>query len=290
MQARELPVGGRGCRLINTTTVMCGQSCGNATADKPVIFFQWNMEAGDERTLQFPSPRTGLNKAGCAHHDFIYNQKTQTIMYMFRFQNNQYDLQESPELIVEMVVEVDLTGRTVWSWVPHKSIPFREMLGEDLKEGECKEHFKKSCLDVFHANTIWWDMVEKGDGEGILYWNSRHRDTFWKIDKWSKRIIWALGSHGNLTQFDLFGKQQLKLLTHAHAVQLLGPNQFIAFDNGEGSAGYSRMVIIQVDERQMVAREVRVHHIPHSPRCGIPCCCQMATCWLYPWCRRLLWR
>ena len=270
----------RALRMINSTTIMGFHQDFHRT-DKlgPIEYFTWNLITDHLIYLKF-WPKVPPFYGG-PHHDFWWNPKTETILQMYRFKNLKYDPNEHRDIILEQILEFNMTGGVQWVWEPHREIHPRDQNEDDIVEAECKEHFEGHCQDVFHGNSLWWDTREAGEGDGIVYYNSRHLDTFWKLDKRSKKVLWGLGRHGNMVCYDINGKRVEMPMSHAHAVVLMRPNEFLVFDNSNGKRDektdnrngtkghrHSHIVLLEVDEKAMTARLTRSADVPYSKMMG----------------------
>ena len=263
----------RSLRMINSTTIMGFYQFYSRTTELGAIpYFTWNLVTDQLNNFEF-WPRVPPFYGG-PHHDFWWNPTTQTILQLYRFKNLKYDPNEHPDIVLEQILEFNMTGDVQWVWEPHRAIQPRDQNDDDIVEAECKEHFEGNCRDVFHGNSLWWDTQEAGEGDGIVYYNSRHLDTFWKLDKRSKKVLWGLGRHGNMVCYDINGKQVEMPMSHAHAVVLIRPNEFLAFDNSNAgqkshpSGAHSHIVLLKVDENAMTARLTRSADVPFSKSMG----------------------
>ncbi len=52
----------------------------------------------------------------------------------------------------------------------------------------------------FLPPSVFWDQ-----DEGVIYYNAKHTDSFWKIRKGDQKILWAVGRYGNMTLLDKNG-------------------------------------------------------------------------------------
>ena len=177
------------------------------------------------------------------HHDLEYNPINQTIFTFY-----QYNLDINGTIYVyDHIYEFNQTGSIVWeldtySFIkPDQWCPFGEL--------------DNGYPDVTHSNSIFFDP-----DENVLYYNSRNVNTFYKIDHSTKEVIWALGEYGNFTLFDTKGNEKDFLFFHAHAVEKIGDDQFILFDNDKHNqtdpdSRVSRIVEISINETTMTANE-----------------------------------
>lgn len=113
----------------------------------------------------------------------------------------------------------------------------------------------ESVADFTHCNAIQWNY-----GENTVYLNSRHLDTFFKINMTTSNIIWGCGLHGNFTLLDRSGNQVSSLWYGSHDTQEVAPDVFTMFDNDFHNLTnindvYSRILEITLNEQNMTAQE-----------------------------------
>ncbi|MFW9806888.1 MAG: aryl-sulfate sulfotransferase, partial [Candidatus Thorarchaeota archaeon] len=218
-------IGAASCNVefLNPDTILVGTAQGAAL---------WHIENDTMDYLGFEG-----------HHEYEYNSKLNTI---FTFEKD-YQYIAGVYYLFDIIKQYDMNGNLVWSWPVSDFIPtgwwcpYQDMVGD--------------YRDISHSNTIYYD----GD-EDIIYYNSRHTNTFWKLNYTSKEVIWAVGEHGDFTMFDLQGNQVSNLFYHAHAVEPVDENTFILFDNDYHNQTdplneISRIVEITIDENTMTANE-----------------------------------
>ncbi|MHA1955174.1 MAG: aryl-sulfate sulfotransferase, partial [Candidatus Heimdallarchaeaceae archaeon] len=116
--------------------------------------------------------------------------------------------------------------------------------------------------DLSHSNTIFFDV-----DEDMIYYNSRNTNTFYKIDHSTSTVVWALGEYGDFTLYDLKGNVKDELFYHAHAIEKIGDNKFLLFDNDyhnqtNSTSKISRLVEITIDENTMTANETWTWEAP----------------------------
>lgn len=182
------------------------------------------------------------------HHDVEYNPITDTFLTVHF---TQYGYFQDEPLLFDDIREYNRFGAEVWYWNSSDHIPFN-------KTYFTKEMFYNT-YQWTHANTIFWDIEDHA-----IYYNCRHLDTFYKIDYPSGEILWAAGKMGNLKLFDIRGKAKESLFYHSHAVEVIGPNRFIIFDNDyfnttrdnpQEAQGISRILEVIVNEETMTMNE-----------------------------------
>lgn len=206
-----------------------------------------NLETGVTETLPIPE----------GHHDIEYNPFTDTFLTL---QHRRFGTYQGLKVVYDDIVEYDRQGNQVWFWNGSKNIPFNpdHFLNEKWGGGQ----------DWTHGNTIFW-LIE----EDIIYFNPRNLDTFYKIDKQTGEIVWAVGKLGDFTLYDKHGKERETLWWHSHSVEMIGPNRFVLFDNDNQNQTNllnhrSRLVEIVVDEEAMTATEVWSWKSPKEYYCG----------------------
>ena len=206
-----------------------------------------NLETGVTETLPIPE----------GHHDIEYNPFTDTFLTL---QHRRFGTYQGLKVVYDDIVEYDRQGNQVWFWNGSKNIPFNpdHFLNEKWGGGQ----------DWTHGNTIFW-LIE----EDIIYFNPRNLDTFYKIDKQTGEIVWAVGKLGEFNLYDKHGKERETLWWHSHSVEMIGPNRFVLFDNDYQNQTNllnhrSRLVEIVVDEEAMTATEVWSWKSPKEYYCG----------------------
>lgn len=195
----------------------------------------WNIYTGAHEILPIPS----------GGHDLEYNPLTDTFMMMAA---NNYGEFDGLPIKYHDLAEYDRDGNLLWYWNCSIHLPFDE-------EAFLNE-ISKGTIDWTHSNAIHWDVEE-----GIVYYNPRNLDTFYKINKTSGEIIWGAGKLGNFTMYDKFGNEKTSLWYHCHAVEKIGENRFILYDNDllnqtNPLNEISRMIEVEVDEEAETLTEV----------------------------------
>ncbi len=175
------------------------------------------------------------------HHEFEYNPIDDTF---FTFHYNIVEI-DGEDYRYDTLLEFNRQGDIVWSFDVsslvgvNQSCPYQDFLW--------------GYPDISHSNTIYYDVEEDS-----IYLNLRNANTFWKIDHSSSDVIWGLGEYGNFSLFNERGQQADNLFFHAHAVERIGDNSFILFDNDYHNQTdewnqVSRIVEISIDEDTMTA-------------------------------------
>ena len=100
--------------------------------------------------------------------------------------------------LFDKIVELDASGNLLWSWDTYDHIPVTEADKYNLTSTVDNQ----TVIDFTHANTLLWDY-----NNSVIYLNSRHTNTFYKINQTTGNIIWACGEFGNFTFLDTNGEQ-----------------------------------------------------------------------------------
>eukprot|EP01079_Euglenida_sp_SAG-EU17-18_P005471 gene5471-977_t len=209
---------------------------------------------------------------GVSHHDAEYNPYTETTLVPLRGWHTEGQTARERRYVNEKVVIFDLQGHTLWQWslIQHYFV-LSPVVNMTI---ECEEHFGKECVDLFHANTVYWDLESSSarEGQGIFYFLLRHTSTMLAVDIARNDIAWSLGHFGNnFRQYNMAGQQVKSLFYMAHTVEKVGPREFTVFDNnavnfdvdgGHTDAQQSRIVRFSVDTENFTARETWVHTLP----------------------------
>lgn len=194
----------------------------------------WNFQTGATRTIL-----EGINIQG--HHEFLIEDGY--FVTLRRIEKCGLDT------IVHLEPE---TGNEKWIW---NSEPF-------FQEKPCS-----LCPDDdwTHSN----DVTVSLDGR-YYYVNFRNADSFAKINRETRELIWIAGRNGNFTLLEN-GVEKESLWYHSHIIKEIKPNVFIMFDNdfhnrthldtyptGEDPysvnyGGQSRLIEITLDESDMTA-------------------------------------
>ncbi|MFX0209654.1 MAG: aryl-sulfate sulfotransferase [Candidatus Hodarchaeota archaeon] len=214
------------------------------------------MMAGDIQLRNLETNVTEILPIPEGHHDLEYNPFTDTFLTL---QNRKKGTYQGLPIWYDDIVEYDRQGNQLWVWNCSKHLPFNtdHFLNELWRGGQ----------DWTHANSIFW-LVE----EDIIYYNPRNLDTFYKINKQTGEIIWAVGKLGDFTLYDKYGREQTTLWWHSHALEMIGPNLFILFDNDHLNQTNplnhrSRLLEISVNESTMTAEEVWSWTAPEEYYC-----------------------
>ena len=185
----------------------------------------------------------GFNVTG--HHGVEYNVINNTFLtlknYVRTIGNN--------TILFDKIVEQDANGNTLWSWDTYDHIP----LSQACVFNDTGDYFGQNVMDFTHSNYIQWDY-----NNSIVYLNSRHTNTFYKINMTTGNIVWSCGEFGNFTLLDEHGNNVTSLWYHSHATRMVEPNVFIMFDNDfhnvtNANNCHSRLIEVTVNEQNMTA-------------------------------------
>jgi len=248
-------------KWVNTTTIAAiykeyvSKPAGPVKRTRPCLY---NWETGVLHIVEWTQ--------NFLHHDIEFNAETQTFLCLRRA------VQRPAVALVDEIFEVDLQGRVLWHWDGNKELPFdaqRWSAAGKHPDSDCVDFSVGYCKDWMHGNTIYWDIPED-----VIYYNAKHQDSFFKINKRTKAIEWAVGRVGGFTLYDRYGRPREALFYKAHGVEKLGPDHFLIFDNDyfnttrphsptntghsfvDGRKIESRVVEFRVDPVRKEAREV----------------------------------
>ncbi|NHJ12991.1 MAG: hypothetical protein EAX95_04905, partial [Candidatus Thorarchaeota archaeon] len=233
-----------GPQLINSTTVMYGYD--------DVMHF-WNYRTNT--TESFPVP--------AGHHDEEYNPLTDTFIVLENawFQNFTFEEEEMP-VVGDDVVEYDREGNEIWRWEGNLTFPF------EWEEFKLRNESRRGELDWMHCNSLYWDI----DNDDI-YVSVRHLDCVVKIDHATGETEWAVGRYSGVeppfTLYNKGGEEVDSIFYHTHALEMIGPNRFIVYDNDfwnltrpDPLIGITRLVEFVVNETAQTANEVWSYAFP----------------------------
>ncbi len=179
------------------------------------------------------------------HHDIEYNPINNTFLTLQVYAKNVNGTAD----LFDKIVEFNATGGVLWTWDLGNVIPVSEAdpFGPtDVFNGTVVQDFS-------HSNALQWDY-----NNNIVYLNSRHLDTFYKINMSNSKLIWAVGKYGNFTLLSENGTKVNSLWYHSHGTYQVAPNVFEMFDNDfdnetNPSDCQSRMIELIVNESSMTA-------------------------------------
>jgi hypothetical protein len=239
-------------QFINSTTIVhCVKGHQNVSL--------WNLATNVTEQLLVPR----------GHHDIDYNGLTNTFLGIDGVDLQTYDHEGSPYTVSgDDIVEYDWDGTEIWRWESNFTFPF------NVDEFHLVNETKKSEIDWMHANSLYWDV----DAD-MIYMNVRSRDCFVKVNHATNETVWVLGRYigegPGLTLYNKHGQQVDSLFYHAHAVELIGSDRFIVYDNDyynltrpNPEIGITRAVEIVVNETAGTATEVWSWTAPASYYCN----------------------
>jgi hypothetical protein len=182
------------------------------------------------------------------HHDIEYDPATGNFLVLRNYVRNV----NGTDVLYDTIDELNAAGSVLWTWDTYDHLPLSWADPYNLTttiNGEIVEDFS-------HCNAIQWDY-----DENVVYLNSRHLDTFFKIDMTSGDIIWDCGLHGNFTLLDANGNKVPSLWYHSHDTEEIAPDVFMMFDNDyhnqtDINDANSRILELTLDEQNMTAKEI----------------------------------
>lgn len=248
-------------KWVNSTTISAilkqytHKPAGPVRSTRPCLY---NWETGVLKVVDF--------KVGFLHHDIEFNALTQTFLCLRRA------VQKPHTALIDEIFEVNLEGEVLWHWDGNKELPFDpQKWTADGKhpDTDCVDFSIGYCKDWMHGNTIYWDIPDD-----VIYYNAKHQDSFFKINKKTKAIEWSVGRIGGFKMFSKYGLPQAALFYKAHGIEKIGQHRFLIFDNDyhnltrpqsaqnkgssfvDGRKISSRIVEMVVDPVRKEAREV----------------------------------
>ena len=181
------------------------------------------------------------------HHDIDYNPINNTFLTL---QNSVRQVGNNSYLF-DKIVELDPSGNLLWSWDTYDHIPVTEADIYNLTSTVDNQ----TVIDFTHANALIWDY-----NNSVIYLNSRHTNTFYKINQTTGNIIWACGEFGNFTFLDTNGNAVPALWYHGHDLEQVAPDVFTMFNNDfDNVTNYndsnSQLIEFTLNEQNMTAKE-----------------------------------
>jgi len=96
----------------------------------------------------------------------------------------------------------------LFSFPTGESLAARYPLFSGLKKRPCEQRVPTlesvcKCVNVCPVGppaAVFWDQEE-----GVVYYNAKHTDSFWKIRKADGKVLWAVGRYDNMTLLDQSG-------------------------------------------------------------------------------------
>jgi hypothetical protein len=192
------------------------------------------------QTTDFP------NVAGYTH-DIDYDPVTGDFLVLDNYVRNV----NGTDVLYDTIVEFNATGSVLWTWDTYDHLP---LSWADPYNPTATVN-GETVVDFTHCNAIQWDY-----NENVVYLNSRHLDTFFKINMTSGDIIWGCGLHGNFTLLDANGNEVSSLWYHSHDLEEIAPDVFMMFDNDVDNQtnindGHSEILEVTLNEQNMTAQE-----------------------------------
>ena len=202
-------------KWVNSTTISAIQKrYGEAPASwvARTVPFLWNVETGRTVEVHFKPP-------GFLHHDIDYSPISQTFLTLHRYVNKK---KNSPgyNVLFDDIFEVNMEGKAIWHFNGSYHIPYIEgqwTAAGKHPDSDCVDFRVRWCRDHMHGNTVFWDQEEN-----VIYYNAKHTDSFWKLDKANTKIVWAVGRYGNMTLYDKNGHRVEKLFKKSHGIEKIG--------------------------------------------------------------------
>jgi arylsulfate sulfotransferase len=128
-------------------------------------------------------------------------------------------------VVSDVIEEVTLDGEVVWSWDASDWVP---------EAAQQHIHGNMALVDGDHA-----------------WFNSLFLATFYKLDRTTGELLWALGEGGD---FEPLGDHELPWVEQAHAPEIQPDGTILMYDNGIYPARpFSRVVQYELDEEAMTA-------------------------------------
>lgn len=230
---------------------------------EPVRFMNYDTlmyEGEPENSTHFWDLKTNLTAdfpMVSGHHDIIYNSLTRSFLTLTSYIREI----DGKNVLMDKIVELDMTGNTLWSWDTYADGHFD--LSDNCQCNETNTVNGERVIDLTHGNSLQWNFEEN-----VIYFNMRHLSTFCKINRTTSQTIWCLGEHGDFTLLGTNGKPVPSLWYDAHDVHELQPDVFLMFDNEyhnttatppcpatfEGTNAHSRILEITVNEQNKTAQ------------------------------------
>jgi hypothetical protein len=164
----------------------------NATAVPEATI--WNMQTDTTRTIL-----DGVNIWG--HHEFLIEDGYFVTLRMVTEHGLDTVVQLDPE-----------TGNETWVWSS-------ESLFTERPCSLCPD------FDWTHGNDVTASLDKQ-----YYFVNFRNTDSFAKINRETKELVWVAGRNGNFTLLEN-GVEKESLWYHSHIIKEVEPNVFIMFDN-----------------------------------------------------------
>ena len=131
------------------------------------------------------------------------------------------------------MVLIDSTGRKIWEWDIF-----------DHVDPVTDDSILQWKHDWAHANSIAIDQ------EGNYMVSMRNLSQVWKVNSETGEVMWRLGKHGD------FSIEGTEWFIRQHDAHISPDGNLLMFDNGNAQRGYSRVLSLEVDEKNFVVRPV----------------------------------
>jgi len=241
--------------FMNSTTMYSLVSIGDTGTDinRRNGVWLWNVATDAEQRIHLRG----------SHHMIEYDPLHRTWLTLQQSNARLWTHGAYVQLQVDDIWEFDMAGHVVWKWYAREHLPqFTNLHADNINPHR----------DFVHANTLHNDVHE-----GVLYYNSRHMDTVWKIDKVTGECLWAIGRYGTVPMYDLSGRLVRQLFAHSHGLTRVDDDTFVTFDNAAGMGRNfvslctrSRLLEFRYDPQRRVAKETwlgrRPRHLPRGAR------------------------
>jgi hypothetical protein len=135
--------------------------------------------------------------------------------------------------------------------------------GERILSSRRHAKIKKYLYIYFHGNAVRY----LPDEDAILV-SLYTQSTIYKVHRGSKKLIWALGEHGNMPCMNQKGKLLPSPFYYQHHLFPLGGGRYATFDNGDEGSSLSSVKVIHIDETRWTARVVEEYFGPKRERGG----------------------
>eukprot|EP00668_Euglena_longa_P013816 GGOE01017762.1.p1 GENE.GGOE01017762.1~~GGOE01017762.1.p1 ORF type:complete len:585 (+),score=152.84 GGOE01017762.1:120-1874(+) len=219
-----------GVKFVNSSTLLALRVTlaqpHNHNVVKTTHFMLWNLQTGAELLVRDPLPP---NKYATFHHDIDYNPASRTFLGLYKYLHRNSSAFDD-RAVYDAFYEVNEAGGIVWEWDARREFPWDQHQREHwIHTGDCAQVWqlqKRDCIDWMHGNTLYWDFEDD-----MIYYNSRSLDSFFKINRRSKKTLWGIGRMGTVKLFDKEGKPSPSLFYHAHSVDKNSDRRFMIFDN-----------------------------------------------------------
>jgi len=181
------------------------------------------------------------------HHDIDYDPITGNFLVLMDYVRSV----NGTQVLYDTIDELNSTGTVLWTWDTYNYLP----LSWADPDGDTVTVNGQSVMDFTHCNAIQWDYQEN-----VVYLNSRHLDTFFKINMTSGQIIWGCGLHGNFTLVNAEGSTVSSLWYGSHDTHEIAPNVFMMLDNDfhnltKINDARSRILEVALNMQNMTATE-----------------------------------